>query len=109
MINYLDLDEMVTRLQLCGRHLQGRHKHRTPKLWHAEGDLLRITEWGDDLDAVIATFYSTHAVQHLVVCGSTEDTAPANRHLIESFNQQQLRLLMADIDPEVMDVLRVCS
>jgi len=109
MINYLDLDEMVTRLQLCGRHLNDRHKHRTPKLWHAEGDVLRITEWSDDVDAVLATFHATHAVQFLVVCGSTEHTAPENRHLIESFNKQQLRLLNADIDPEVMDVLRVCS
>lgn len=109
MINYLDLDEMVTRLELCGRRLEGRHKHRAPFLWHAEGDLLRITEWRDGQDTLIATFYANHPIQHLVVCGSTEGTAPVSRHLIESFNKQQLRLLGADLDPEVVDVLRVCS
>lgn len=109
MINYLDLDEMVTRLELCGHLLEGRHKHRAPFLWRVEGDLLRITEWRDVQDTFIATFYANHPMQHLVVCGSMEDTSPVSRHLIESFNKQQLRLLNADIDPEVMDVLRVCS
>ena len=111
MINYLDLDEMVTRLELVGRILLGRHSYKAPKRWEQEGDVLKIFDWDWDPSAecVMATLRASHPEQHLVVFGPVTWTSLENRNRLKEYNAQQLRLLGADIDHEVMDVLRVCS
>ena len=112
MIDYLNLDEMIERLQLCGFVKEGEHNHTAPCNWEIDGQMLIVREWyawSGGRDCRMATFHSTHGRQYLLVFGATTVTSPDVIPFIKRFNEQQLRLLMADLDPEVVDVMRLCS
>jgi hypothetical protein len=112
MIDYLNLGEMIERLQLCGFVKEGEHNHSAPCQWEIDGQMLIVREWyhwAGALDCRMATFHCNHGRQYLLVFGATTRTSPKVIPFIKRFNEQQLRLLMADLDPEVVDVMRLCS